>query len=229
MNINLHTKEKIVYCLIERIIMKVIFNQTAVHDYPKKAGGMHFAWYCQGKICICRKKSEPCLQTQNVKIKDVNHVVHSLWQELKQKSKVELQKYASLYKKRYPSIRKRGNNAYSIFLMICHALIKVNKLSQIQKDDLLTILRNIISGMTIYQMVSEGILKRVKNCHQLKLQLLGNDDILLENKALEAIGFYDMNKSIIKEFFRVELSKEVTHSPPLRIVSRGVAEMLRVF
>ncbi len=209
--------------------MRVIFNQRAVHDYPKKSGDMHFAWYCQGKKCICRKKSEPCLQTQNVKIKDVNHIVHSLWQELKQKSKVELQKYALLYKKRYPSLRKRGNNAYSIFLMICHALIRLNKLSPLQKNDLLTIVRNILSGMTIYQMVSEGILKRVKNCHQLRLQLLENDDILSENKALEAIGFYDMNKSIIIEFFRVELSKEVTHSPPLRIVTRGVAEMLRVF
>jgi hypothetical protein len=130
------------------------------------------AWYRQGQVCILRKTVKHEIQEQNLFIKDMNQVIHTLWNELSASVKSELQKYAILYKKRYPSLRKRGNNAYSIFLMICHGLIRKFQLNSLSKIVLTSHLRVILSKMSIHLLVMQGVIKAVKYAYQLKGMLI---------------------------------------------------------
>jgi hypothetical protein len=155
--------------------MRVFFKQNHHHDYPKRAGEMNLAWYNQGKICIYRKKTSHEMQAQNLYIKAMNQVVHDLWKTLSFKSKRELQTYAQLYKKRYPSLRKRGNNAYSIFLMICHSLIRKYQLHQLAPIGLTTQLKQMLAVLSLYKMVLQGVLKVVKYAYRLNNSLLGRE------------------------------------------------------
>ncbi len=152
--------------------MKVYFNQKHQHDYPKHKEGMMLAWYNQGKVCIVRKRVNHLMQTQNFYIREVNQVVHALWIELSIKRKREIQAYALLYKKRYPSLRKRGNNAYSIFLKICHSLIRLYHLDSFFPNDLTNQLRQLFSSLSIYKLVLKGILRFVRDSYKFNLTLI---------------------------------------------------------
>jgi len=152
--------------------MRVYFDQKRQNDYPKRAGEMNLAWYNQGQICIYRKKTHHEMQAQNIYIRDINQMVHGLWQELSLRSKRDLQAYALQYKKRYPSLRKRGNNAYSVFLMICHSLIRKYQLSQMSQTLMTEQLRQLLTSMSIYKLVMQGILKVVKFAYQFNNILL---------------------------------------------------------
>ena len=152
--------------------MRVYFNQKRQHDYPKRAGEMSLAWYQKGQICIYRKKVPHEMQAQNLYIREINQVVHGLWQELRLRSKRDLQAYAFQYKKRYPSLRKRGNNAYSIFLMICHSLIRIFQLNQYSQTGLTERLKDILESVSIYKLVLQGILKVVIHAYRFNHALL---------------------------------------------------------
>ncbi|HOD54306.1 MAG TPA: hypothetical protein PKJ08_07255, partial [Candidatus Cloacimonadota bacterium] len=152
--------------------MRVYFDQKRQNDYPKRAGEMNLAWYNQGQICIYRKKTHHEMQAQNIYIRDINQMVHGLWQELSLRSKRELQAYALQYKKRYPSLRKRGNNAYSVFLMICHSLIRKYQLNQLSQAVLTEQLKQLLASMSIYKLVLQGILKVVIHAYRFNHALL---------------------------------------------------------
>ncbi len=152
--------------------MRVYFNQKIQHDYPKRAGVMNLAWYNKGQICIYRKKVHHEIQAQNLYIREINQVVHGLWQELSLGSKGELQAYAQQYKKRYPSLRKRGNNAYSVFLMICHSLIRKYQLNHLSQTGLTERLKDILESVSIYKLVLQGILKVVIHAYRFNHTLL---------------------------------------------------------
>ncbi len=163
--------------------MRVYFNQNYQHDYPKRTGGMNLAWYRQGQICIFRKKTPHKMQTQNLYIREINLVVHTLWLDLSLKSKRELQTYVLQYKKRYPSLRKRGNNAYSIFLMICHGLIRKYQLNYLTQNKLTDQLRVMFESLSIYKLVLQGVLRVVKNAYRLNNELLAGEVNHVENPA----------------------------------------------
>jgi len=188
--------------------MIVIFNQKHKHDYPKKLGDMSLAWYNHGKCCVSRHKRDYQVQTQNVFIKEMNGIIRKLWNEVSHSAKRDLKKYSLAYKRRYPALRKRGNNTYSIFLMICHSLIKFYHLNTLSSDYLYLKLKNLLSSYTIYQLVQKGLLKPVKNAYQLKkYMIIAKQEIIIiktgsdhyvnkhSKKIYEISAFFVENKS----------------------------------
>jgi len=87
-------------------------------------------------------------------------------------SKRDLQKYANQYKKRYPSLRKRGNNAYSIFLMICHSIIRKFSLNSLSYLKLEQTISDILSLSSIHSLILQGIIRAVKNAYQLNQTII---------------------------------------------------------
>jgi len=152
--------------------MRVYFREKYQHDYPKKIGEMNLAWYNKGKICLYRAKTEHQMQTQNFYIKEINSIVHGIWLDLSHQVKKEFQTYANAYKKRYPSLRKRGANSYAMFLMAVHTLIKKYQLHNRSQAELTGQLRNMLSRLSIYQLVLCGALKVVKYAYRMNLKLL---------------------------------------------------------
>jgi len=152
--------------------MIIKFNKTVKHDYPKKIQDTHLAWYRNGKICIIRKYNDYTLQMQNLYIKEMNQIIHRLWSELSMSSKRDLQKYANQYKKRYPSLRKRGNNAYSIFLMICHSIIRKFSLNSLSYLKLEQTISDILSLSSIHSLILQGIISCKECAYQLNQTII---------------------------------------------------------
>jgi len=147
--------------------MRVLFKQNIHHDYPKKLEEMSLAWYNQGRICICRKKTEHIIQKQNLYIGQMNIIIRQIWLELPNSYRKDLKEYAAAYKKRYPALRKRGNNAYSSFLMICHGLIKKYALSEEESDFVYHDLKCLLSVSSVLELIRKGLLRPVKYAYRL--------------------------------------------------------------
>ncbi len=186
--------------------MKVNFKQNYQQDYPKRYGDMSLAWYRQGQICVIRQIKEHKRQPQNIYIREINAVVHLIWQNLSIKVKKELQEYACSYKRRYPLLRKRGNNAYSVFLVICHTLIKKYQLSQLTRTEMASQLKVLLSSLSVYQLVLCGVLKLVKMVYQLHQSIYTEKENLLLNqncgRIISSIGSetVSLQKDIVAEF-----------------------------
>jgi len=133
----------------------------------KKAGELGLAWYAGGQVCITRKRIERSLQKQNLSIIQINTISRMVWAELAIPFKKDLAKYALLYKKEYPGLRKRGISSYTVFLMITHALIRRFSLKtedSVQCADLIKIL---LQNMTVKKAVELRLLKRVNQYYLL--------------------------------------------------------------
>jgi hypothetical protein len=176
--------------------MKVILNQKIKHDYPKKINDLNLAWYNQGKCCVSRRKCEHQIQSQNIYIREMNSVIHCLWGEIDGSAKRDLKKYSVAYKLRYPTLRKRGNNTYSVFLMICHALIKYYHLKELSSDYLYLYLKDLLNDYSVYQMIQKGILKPVKNAYQLKKYIIKTYHVIKSIKISSNLYIRKLNNDL---------------------------------
>ncbi len=154
--------------------MKVFFKNKRT-DYPKKLGDCQLAWYQQGQICIMRKKTIPAFQKQNMNIIQVNRVTRSIWTQLSDLFKRDLSIYALRYKLSWPSLRKRGVSAYSIMLMITHALIRRFGLDTAQTENCSLLLIKMLEKYNIVQLIALKILKPVPKAYQLNQPLIRQD------------------------------------------------------
>jgi len=145
--------------------MKVIFKHKE-HDYPKKTGDINLAWYACGSVCVVRRKTERSLQKQNLSIIQINAICKLIWEDLNPLFKKDLALYALKYKKKYPSLRKRGISSYAVFLMIIHALIKRFSL-QIENQLLcVAILKRLLERLSVKKAVQLRLLKPVMKYYQ---------------------------------------------------------------
>lgn len=158
--------------------MKVIFKQMK-HDYPKKAGDLNLAWYAGGRTCIVRKKTKRALQKQNLSIIQINAITKSVWETLLPAFKRDLAKYAMQYKREYPALRKRGISAYSVFLILIHALIKRFSLNTEKMVNCVNALSQLLSSISIYKAIRLKLIKKVRTCYQLN-KLNGDESISIQ-------------------------------------------------
>jgi len=172
----LFKKKGVYYNQEER--MKVIFKQKT-HDYPKRSGELNLAWYTGGRICIVRKKTDRTLQKQNLSIIQINVITKSLWETLNPGFKRDLARYAVRFKKEYPALRKRGISAYSVFLILIHALIKRFSLNTEKMVNCVNALSQLLSSISIYKAIRLKLIKKVRTCYQLN-KLNGDESISIQ-------------------------------------------------
>ncbi len=177
--------------------MKVFFKKPT-HDFPKKAGELNLAWYNHGKVCIVRKLKEYHLQTQNIKIQEINTITKKLWENLSCSFKKDLALYAKAYKKRYPGLRKRGISSYSIMLQIVHALIKRFLLQQSNRVLLYDILSDIVGHLSVYKAVKLRLLRKVLGVYHLNhTALIESENIKTLFPKLKKFNFKLLDQKII--------------------------------
>jgi len=140
--------------------MKVFFKQKK-HDYPKKVGDLSLAWYAGGNVCIVRRKADRLLQKQNLSIIQINQITRMIWEKLAHPFKKDLAKYAHLYKKQYPGLRKRGISSYAVFLMISHSLVRRFSLNISDSAYCSDLLIAFLKNMTVKKAIDLRLLKKV--------------------------------------------------------------------
>ncbi len=150
--------------------MKIIFSKKQ-KDYPKKTGDLHLAWYNHGRICISRKKSQPVIQKQNIRIQVINSLCKNLWDKLLPANKKEMALYARMYKATYPGLRKRGISSYSVLLMMTHSLLNCYRFDTENPALCAEQLLQWISIHSLYQMIQMKFLKRVRYAYRLNYQV----------------------------------------------------------
>jgi len=155
--------------------MKVFWNKK-VHDFPKRSGDACLAWYNQGQVCILRKRPIFNWKAQHLKIKEINLICLTLWSEQSDGFKRDMKKYAKLFKTTYPGLRKRGVSAYSIFLILIHALIKRFSLNDISSDLLRSVLRKLLDSLSVFKAIQIRLLKRVPNAYRLNYKSQNKED-----------------------------------------------------
>ncbi len=145
----------------------IVFMNKHQHDYPKKIGYLHVAWYQQGRICVSRKLNHRNLQTQNISIIQINQIAKELWQGLNLHFKKDLAGYALKYKKEYPVLRKRGISSYSVFLMLVHALLKRFSIAYENLSHCLLTLQSVLNHLSVCRAIQLKLIKPVKAYHLL--------------------------------------------------------------
>jgi len=180
--------------------MKVYFAKNS-HDYPKKHGDVRLSWYQNGNICILKRKAQPTLQVQNIRLKLVNSVCKEIWKNLSLSFKKDLYRYSIEYRKVSFVLRKRGISAYSVLLMIVNALIKRFCLNTESYELLLLQVNSLMHHMTIYLFVKKRLIKAVKNAYRLNARhgvlldfnpfLRNNTERLIANEMKGRVFVYD--------------------------------------
>ncbi len=157
--------------------MKVYFSHHQ-QDYPKNIGDIRLAWYQNGQICVMRNHYKPHqIQKQNILISRINAVCKVVWVNTLSAFKKDISLYATLYKRTYPGLRKRGISSYSIMLMLVHALIRRFQLSDRDSESLIKIIEGLLKDKSLYDLIQLKLLKFVPGAYRLNY-CLQNDNIL---------------------------------------------------
>ncbi len=181
--------------------MRVFFSEK-VKDFPKKAGDLHLAWYQNGNICISRVLKQHKIQTQNFNIIQVNQITRAVWEGLSSSFKRDMAEYARLYKRDYPTLRKRGVSAYSVFLMVIHGIIKRFTLVTDNIDKCISLFEKLLHKMSVLKLIRIRILRPVSMCHRLNLENWGTGDSgwISEKKNLK---WENVQRALRREVYEV--------------------------
>jgi hypothetical protein len=158
--------------------MRIYFSEMP-KDLPKKWGDLNLAWYQNGKICISRVLKDHQIQAQNFNIIQVNQITRAVWDRLCNPFKKDLAEYAKCYKTEYPTLRKRGISAYSVFLMVMHGLIKRFSIMTTDAEKCIVIFDQLLLKMSVLKLIRIKILKAVRKNYRLNQENWGLDDFVM--------------------------------------------------
>jgi len=176
--------------------MKVYF-QHHQHDYPKQAGDIRLAWYQGGRVCVMRNyHKNHQIQKQNIQISRINAVCKALWENILPAFKKDISLYATLYKRTYPGLRKRGISSYSVMLMLVHALIRRFQLSNRDSEHLVNVIESMLQGRSLYDLIQMKLLKSVPGAYRLNycLENDNNSDGLFRKTDAKQMSCYSVKE-----------------------------------
>ncbi len=187
--------------------MRVYFSDR-VKDFPKKAGDLHLAWYQNGRICISRVLKNHHMQPQNFNIIQVNQITRAVWDRLSEPFKKDLAEYAKRYKTEYPSLRKRGVSAYSVFLMVIHGLIRRFSIKTADTEKCVVLFEQFLLKMSVLKLIEIRIFKSVRKNYQLNQENwnIDHSNTMTKGKNSERINakiysyLYVMNHQILHDY-----------------------------
>jgi len=110
--------------------------------------------------------------------------------------------YARLYKRDYPTLRKRGVSAYSVFLMVIHGIIKRFTLVTDNIDKCISLFEKLLHKMSVLKLIRIRILRPVSMCHRLNLENWGTGDSgwISEKKNLK---WENVQRALRREVYEV--------------------------
>jgi hypothetical protein len=146
--------------------MRIYFSEKP-KDLPKKWGDLHLAWYQNGRVCISRVLKAHQMQSQNFNIIQVNQITRAVWDRLCNPFKKDLTEYAKRYKTEYPSLRKRGISAYSVFLMVIHGLIRRFSIMTTDAKKCISLFEQLLQNISVFKLIRIKILKPVSMGYRL--------------------------------------------------------------